>query len=100
MKIGVPKEIKIHEYRVGLVPAGDQALEAAQAPGGIHQALLHLILHPLGEQAAGVLDGIGHHGDEAGIRLLLVLLAVYVILSEGRTVQRLIGGGEQFLLEV
>ena len=22
MKIGVPKEIKIHEYRVGLVPAG------------------------------------------------------------------------------
>ncbi len=22
MKIGVPKEIKVHEYRVGLVPAG------------------------------------------------------------------------------
>jgi alanine dehydrogenase len=26
MKIGVPKEIKIHEYRVGLVPAGVQEL--------------------------------------------------------------------------
>ena len=26
MKIGVPKEIKIHEYRVGLVPAGVREL--------------------------------------------------------------------------
>jgi alanine dehydrogenase len=29
MKIGVPKEIKIHEYRVGLVPAGVRELTAA-----------------------------------------------------------------------
>ncbi len=29
MKIGVPKEIKIHEYRVGLVPAGVQELVRA-----------------------------------------------------------------------
>src|ERR1700722_19226748 len=29
MKIGVPKEIKIHEYRVGLVPAGVRELVAA-----------------------------------------------------------------------
>ena len=26
MKIGVPKEIKVHEYRVGLVPAGVAAV--------------------------------------------------------------------------
>ena len=26
MKIGVPKEIKVHEYRVGLVPAGEPSL--------------------------------------------------------------------------
>src|SRR6267378_2428390 len=26
MKIGVPKEVKIHEYRVGLVPAGVREL--------------------------------------------------------------------------
>src|SRR5208283_1734670 len=26
MKIGVPKEIKVHEYRVGLVPAGVREL--------------------------------------------------------------------------
>ncbi len=29
MKIGVPKEIKVHEYRVGLVPAGVRELTAA-----------------------------------------------------------------------
>src|ERR1035441_1734414 len=29
MKIGVPKEIKIHEYRVGLVPAGVRELADA-----------------------------------------------------------------------
>src|SRR6202158_3492817 len=43
MKIGVPKEIKIHEYRVGLVPAGvcelvdagDQVLIQSGAGGAI-----------------------------------------------------------------
>ena len=43
MKIGVPKEIKIHEYRVGLVPAGvrelvdagHQVLVQSGAGGGI-----------------------------------------------------------------
>ncbi|HVO47189.1 MAG TPA: hypothetical protein VMT29_12720, partial [Steroidobacteraceae bacterium] len=29
MRIGVPKEIKVHEYRVGLVPAGVRELVAA-----------------------------------------------------------------------
>ena len=29
MRIGVPKEIKVHEYRVGLVPAGVRELTAA-----------------------------------------------------------------------
>lgn len=28
MRIGVPKEIKVHEYRVGLVPAGVRELVA------------------------------------------------------------------------
>src|SRR6202051_5025077 len=35
MKIGVPKEIKIHEYRVGLVPAGGGGVV-----GGGHQVLV------------------------------------------------------------
>src|ERR1700677_1620302 len=35
MKIGVPKEIKVHEYRVGLVPAGVRELTAAG-----HQVLI------------------------------------------------------------
>src|SRR5579871_5198433 len=29
MRIGVPKEIKVHEYRVGLVPAGVRELTAS-----------------------------------------------------------------------
>ena len=29
MRIGVPKEIKVHEYRVGMVPAGVRELAAA-----------------------------------------------------------------------
>jgi len=29
MRIGVPKEIKVHEYRVGLVPAGVRELVGA-----------------------------------------------------------------------
>ena len=29
MRIGVPKEIKVHEYRVGLVPAGVRELAAS-----------------------------------------------------------------------
>ena len=29
MRIGVPKEIKVHEYRVGLVPASVRELVAA-----------------------------------------------------------------------
>ena len=43
MRIGVPKEIKVHEYRVGLVPAavrelveaGHEALVETEAGGGI-----------------------------------------------------------------
>ena len=44
MRIGVPREIKVHEYRVGLVPAGVRELTAAG-----HQVLV--------ESAAG--NGIG-----------------------------------------
>ena len=34
MRIGVPREIKVHEYRVGLVPAGVRELTAAAVPAG------------------------------------------------------------------
>ena len=44
MRIGVPREIKVHEYRVGLVPAGVRELSAAG-----HEVLI--------ESAAG--NGIG-----------------------------------------
>lgn len=46
MKIGCPKEIKVHEYRVGLVPAGVRELVAAG-----HQVLV--------ETGAGAGIGIG-----------------------------------------
>ena len=35
MRIGVPKEIKVHEYRVGLVPAGVRELV-----GGGHEVVV------------------------------------------------------------
>jgi len=49
MRIGVPKEIKVHEYRVGLVPAGVRELSAAG-----HEVLI--------ESGAG--RGIGVEDDE------------------------------------
>ncbi len=58
MKIGVPKEIKIHEYRVGLVPSGVREL----VDGG-HQVLV--------QSGAGA--GIGFedsHYQAAGARVL------------------------------
>jgi len=57
MKIGVPKEIKIHEYRVGLVPAGVRELVGAG-----HQVLV--------QSGAGA--GIGFedsHYQAAGARI-------------------------------
>src|SRR5665213_433281 len=57
MKIGVPKEIKIHEYRVGLVPAGVRELVDAG-----HQVLV--------QSGAGA--GIGFedsHYQSAGARI-------------------------------
>jgi len=46
MKIGVPKEIKIHEYRVGLVPAGVRELVDAllEARGLDPEATFHIKL--------------------------------------------------------
>ena len=49
MRIGVPREIKVHEYRVGLVPAGVRELTAAG-----HEVLI--------ESAAG--NGIGVDDDQ------------------------------------
>ena len=46
MKIGVPKEIKIHEYRVGLVPAGVRELvdaAHAQATAKLPVELEHIV---------------------------------------------------------
>jgi alanine dehydrogenase len=57
MKIGVPKEIKIHEYRVGLVPAGVRELVDAG-----HQVLVQ----------SGAGSGIGFddsHYQSAGARI-------------------------------
>ena len=52
MRIGVPKEIKVHEYRVGLVPAGVRELV-----GSGHEVLV--------ETGAG--NGIGYHAAVAGV---------------------------------
>jgi alanine dehydrogenase len=65
MKIGVPKEIKVHEYRVGLVPGS--VLELTRAG---HEVLL--------EQGAGA--GIGCGDDEyraAGAQILPTAAAVF-----------------------
>jgi alanine dehydrogenase len=65
MRIGVPKEIKIHEYRVGLVPASVRELVAAG-----HQVLI--------ERAAG--SGIGVSDADfmqAGARIVDTAAAVF-----------------------
>ena len=51
MRIGVPREIKVHEYRVGLVPAGVRELTAAG-----HEVLI--------ESGAG--NGIGVDDEQFG----------------------------------
>ena len=65
MRIGVPKEIKIHEYRVGMTPAG---VREATAIG--HEVVV--------EQGAG--DGVGFSDDlyaQAGARILPSPQAVF-----------------------
>src|SRR5580704_3221805 len=57
MKIGVPKEIKVHEYRVGLVPAGARELVDAG-----HQVLV--------QTGAGAGIGFGDsHYQAAGAKI-------------------------------
>ncbi|MBM5812731.1 MAG: alanine dehydrogenase [Gammaproteobacteria bacterium] len=65
MKIGCPKEIKVHEYRVGLVPAGVRELVAAG-----HEVLI--------EAGAGLGIGIGDDTYRAaGARVLPDAAAVF-----------------------
>jgi alanine dehydrogenase len=65
MRIGVPKEIKVHEYRVGLVPAGVRELVAAG-----HEVLV--------ERTAGA--GIGFDDQDyeaAGARIVATAKDVF-----------------------
>jgi alanine dehydrogenase len=65
MLIGVPKEIKVHEYRVGLVPAGVHELVAAG-----HQVLV--------ETGAGAGIGVGDADyEQAGARIAKDAAAVF-----------------------
>lgn len=65
MKIGVPKEIKIHEYRVGLVPAGVRELVDAG-----HQVQV--------QSGAGIGIGFGDaHYKSAGASIVLDAEAVF-----------------------
>src|ERR1700688_4378906 len=52
MRVGVPREIKVHEYRVGLVPAGVRELVAAG-----HEVLV--------ESGAGNGSGVDHAQSRA-----------------------------------
>ena len=67
MRIGVPREIKVHEYRVGLVPAGVRELAAAG-----HEVLV--------ETGAG--DGIGM--DDAVYRAAGATICANAIETFGR----------------
>ena len=67
MRIGVPREIKVHEYRVGLVPAGVRELAAAG-----HEVLV--------ETGAG--DGIGM--DDAVYRAAGATICANAIETLGR----------------
>ena len=72
MLIGVPKEIKVHEYRVGLVPAGVRELVAAG-----HEVLV--------ESGAG--GGIGvDDGEfrEAGAAIAATAAEVFAARRPGR----------------
>jgi alanine dehydrogenase len=57
VRIGIPKEIKNHEYRVGMIPAGVHALVSAG-----HEVVM--------EEGAGLGSGIANEEYvEAGARL-------------------------------
>jgi alanine dehydrogenase len=65
MKVGVPREIKDHEYRVGMVPAGVNALVEAG-----HQVFV--------EVGAGLGSGIlDEHFEQAGAKLVANAKEVY-----------------------
>jgi alanine dehydrogenase len=65
MKVGVPREIKDHEYRVGMVPAGVNALVEAG-----HQVYV--------EVGAGLGSGIlDEHFEQAGAKLVANAKEVY-----------------------
>jgi alanine dehydrogenase len=67
MKIGVPKEIKVHEYRVGLVPASVRELASAG-----HEVLV--------ERGAGVGIGFDDAAYEAvGARIVADARAVFAV---------------------
>ena len=72
MKIGCPKEIKVHEYRVGLVPAGVRELVAAG-----HEVMV--------ETNAGAGIGIGDDAYRAaGARVLPDAKSVFATGRDGR----------------
>src|ERR1700686_941859 len=65
MRIGVPKEIKIHEYRVGLVPAAVRELTASG-----HQVLVQT-------GAGGGIDCSDEDYRSAGARIALTAEALF-----------------------
>src|ERR1051326_2030131 len=64
MRIGVPKEIKVHEYRVGLTPAGVRELRAhgheisIQTPAGLAIGLTDEMYRAAGAQIAASAEEI------------------------------------------
>ena len=47
MRIGVPKEVKDNEYRVGMIPAAAHALSSARHEVRVHVQVLEEVLQPL-----------------------------------------------------
>ncbi len=64
MRIGVPKEIKVHEYRVGLTPAGVRELKASghdvmiQAQAGLAIGLTDDMYRAVGAEIVGTAEEI------------------------------------------
>ena len=95
MKIGVPKEIKVHEYRVGLVPAGVRELVNAGhsvtvqtgAGSGIgfgdtdYKAAGASIAANAGDVFAGVLAAGWHSGPHRAIRRACAAAALATLVQ-------------------
>ncbi len=89
MKLGVPKEIKNHEYRVGMVPAGVRALTTAghavfvQEGAGLGSGIMDAEYQAAGARLAPDMESVYTAADMI-VKVKEPLPAEYALLREGQ----------------